>query len=66
MKIQLDSDQCQGHNRCRLIAPELFDADDYGQAVLRIEGVIPEALHDKARQAAANCPEFAIRIVDDA
>ena len=66
MKIQLDTDRCQGHNRCRLIAPELFDTDDYGQAVLRIEGEIPEALHDKARQAAANCPEFAIRIVDDA
>ena len=30
MRIQFDRDACQGHNRCYLLAPELFDVDDEG------------------------------------
>lgn len=62
MRIELDASRCQGHNRCYLLAPELFDVDDYGQAVVVGDGVVPPRLHDKARLAEANCPEFAIRL----
>ncbi len=62
MRVKLDTDKCQGHNRCYALAPELFDVDDYGTAVLLIEGEIPTELEDKARLAVANCPEFAITI----
>lgn len=65
MRIVLESDKCQGHNRCYALAPELFDVDDYGQSVLLIDGDIPEELVDKARLAAANCPEFAIKVVEN-
>ncbi|MFM7685135.1 MAG: ferredoxin [Actinomycetota bacterium] len=64
MRIVLESDKCQGHNRCYALAPELFDVDDYGQSVLLIDGDIPDELVDKARLAAANCPEFAIKVVE--
>ena len=64
MRIVLESDKCQGHNRCYALAPELFDVDDYGQSVLLVDGDIPAELIDKARLAAANCPEFAIKIVE--
>ena len=62
MKIRYDRDACQGHNRCHLLAPELFDTDDEGYAILRIDGVVPADLHDKAVLAADNCPEYAIEI----
>ncbi len=65
MRVQLDSGKCQGHNRCYALAPELFDVDDYGQAVLLIDGELPDNLHDKARLAAANCPEYAITIMEN-
>lgn len=65
MRIVLESDKCQGHNRCYALAPELFDVDDYGQSVLLIDGDIPDELVDKARLAAANCPEFAIKVVEN-
>ena len=42
-----------------------YDADDYGQAILLVEGDVPEELHDKARLAASNCPEYAITITDN-
>ena len=65
MQIQLDAEKCQGHNRCYALAPELFDVDDYGQAVLLVEGDVPADQHEKARLAAANCPEYAITITGD-
>lgn len=64
MRIHLDSEKCQGHNRCYALAPELFDVDDYGQAVLRDDGDVPADLQEKARLAASNCPEFAIKILE--
>ncbi len=65
MRIHLDAEKCQGHNRCYALAPELFDVDEYGQALLLVDGDVPADLQAKARLAAANCPEFAIKIVED-
>jgi ferredoxin len=64
MRVHLDTEKCQGHNRCYALAPELFDVDDYGTAVLLVEGEIPTELEEKARLAAANCPEYAITLHD--
>ena len=65
MRVHLDSEKCQGHNRCYGLAPELFDVDDFGQAVLLVEGDVPDELQSKARLAASNCPEYAIKIVEN-
>ena len=62
MRIRYDRDACQGHNRCYLLAPELFDVDDEGYAVLRIDGDVPADLEHKAQLAADNCPEYAITV----
>ena len=32
MRVHVDGDKCQGHNRCYALAPELFDVDDLGYA----------------------------------
>ncbi|HQZ33078.1 MAG TPA: ferredoxin [Ilumatobacteraceae bacterium] len=65
MRVHLDSEKCQGHNRCYALAPEIFDVDDFGQAVLLVDGDVPAELHAKARLAASNCPEYAITITDN-
>jgi ferredoxin len=62
MRVTVDSEKCQGHNRCFALAPELFDVDDYGTAVVIGDGSVPAELEEKARLAVANCPEFAIGI----
>lgn len=66
MRVSVDAEKCQGHNRCYALAPELFDVDDFGQAVVIGDGAVttPE-LADKARLAIANCPEYAITLEDD-
>jgi len=65
VRVHVDGAKCQGHNRCYALAPELFDVDDLGYAHERREGVVPDDLEDKARAAAANCPEFAITITEE-
>lgn len=64
MRIVLDSDACQGHGRCYSLAADLFDSDDEGYAVLKVDGEVPAGQEDAARLAADNCPEFAITIED--
>jgi ferredoxin len=64
MRVEVDADKCQGHNRCHALAPELFDVDDYGTAVVIGDGTVEAQLEDKARLAVANCPEYAITISD--
>jgi ferredoxin len=64
LRVHVDSEKCQGHNRCYALAPELFDVDDLGFAFERNEGVVPENLEAQARTAVANCPEFAISITE--
>lgn len=65
MRVHVDQEKCQGHNRCYAIAGDLFDVDDLGYAHELNDGVVPPGLEDKARMAAANCPEFAISVVED-
>lgn len=64
MRLHLDAGACQGHNRCYALTPELIDVDEYGQAVLLREDELPVELEPRARLAAANCPEFAIKVLE--
>lgn len=63
LRIQIDSERCQGHNRCYAIAPELVEVDDYGSARAKGDGSVPPALEEKARLAMKNCPEHAVRLL---
>lgn len=64
MRVHLDAGTCQGHSRCYGLAPDVFDVDEVGFAILRIDDELPTDLGPRARLAAANCPEYAISIVD--
>ena len=65
MKVHVDPEKCQGHNRCYALAPELFDVDDLGYATELGDGTVPAGMEEKARLAASNCPEYAISITED-
>jgi len=64
MKIKYNREACQGHNRCYMLAPELFDVDDEGYAILLIDGDVPDELKDKAQLTVDNCPEYAIELTE--
>ena len=65
LKIRVDQDKCQGHARCKSLAPELFDLDEYGNAHEVGDGTVPDALVEKAYLAKSNCPELAIDIIEE-
>ena len=64
LKVRVDRDKCQGHNRCKALAPELFELDEYGNAREVGDGSVPPGLEEKAYLARANCPEFAVEIIE--
>ena len=63
MKIELDTERCVGHLRCQVTAPDMFDADELGNAVLLLtDGEVPAGREAAARLAVNNCPEHAISV----
>jgi ferredoxin len=62
MRIKVDNELCQGHNRCSVLAPDLFVLDDFGYASAVGDGVVPEDRREIAFLAADNCPELAITV----
>lgn len=66
MKVHVDDERCEGHGRCYALAPAVFEPDDIGNAQVIRDGTVAEDEHGRARLAAANCPEQAITIDEDA
>jgi ferredoxin len=65
LKVHVNPDKCQGHNRCKAIAPELFELDEFGNAHAAGDGIVPPGLEEKAYLAKSNCPEFAVEIIEE-
>jgi ferredoxin len=60
MKVTINTALCQGHGRCTLIAPEVFDIDDDGFGMV-IRNPDPSE-EDDVRKAVSSCPESAITV----
>ncbi len=65
LRVHVDPDRCQGHNRCYSIAPDLFELDDLGMSSEIGSGLVPTALVAAARRAEANCPEHAVFVAEE-
>jgi len=64
VRVVIDHEACTGHGRCYTLAPDVFDSDDAGYGVVRVDEV-PDELQDQARNGVRNCPERAITITDE-
>ena len=64
LRIHVDPDKCQGHARCKALAPELFTLDEFGNAHEVGDGTVPAGPEEKAYLARANCPEIAIDVIE--
>ncbi len=60
-RVWIDADRCTGHGRCYTLAPDVFDADEVGHSIVRVEDVSGE-LESRAVVAEQNCPEGAITL----
>jgi ferredoxin len=55
------STACQGHGKCLIDCPDVFDSDDEGFAVVRA-AEIPDRLRPAVQRCIAGCPEGAISL----
>ncbi|MBV8346106.1 MAG: ferredoxin [Mycolicibacterium sp.] len=62
MKVRVDSQRCQGHTLCSMIAPDSFELDDIDGHSCPVTEVVPPDQEDLVREAAHSCPEQAIFI----
>ena len=65
VRVRVDPDKCQGHSRCKALAPALFELDAYGNAKEIGNGIVPEGQLAAAHLALANCPEMAVEIIEE-
>jgi ferredoxin len=65
VRVNVDQQKCQGHNRCAVLAPDLFEVDELGAASAKGDGLVPPGREDAAQLAVDNCPEYAVEITED-
>lgn len=61
MKARVDDAKCQGHARCLVTVPQIFQEDEQGHAFVAVD-LIPADLESDVQLAALNCPEEAITV----
>jgi ferredoxin len=66
MRVRIDGQLCQGHGRCYDLAPDLFGEDEEGYGQVVGDGRPAAHRQGDARLAAANCPEQAIELLEEA
>ncbi len=60
MKVRVDSERCQGHTLCAMIAPKMFQLDDIDGHSTPVSEDVPADQEDKVSEAVQSCPERAI------
>lgn len=65
MRVHVDSERCQGHTLCAMIAPETFELDDVDGRARVIAEDVPAAQHEAVSEAARSCPEQALTVMVD-
>ena len=65
MKVVVNHDLCEGHAKCQLNAPEVFEVRDDDRSYVLVDDV-SEALRPKVERAIRLCPRQAISWVDGA
>jgi ferredoxin len=65
MRVVVDPQRCEAHEKCVAIAPEVFELGEDGYSHARLEDV-PEELHPKVDRAIRLCPRQAIGVTGEA
>jgi ferredoxin len=63
VKVHVNSELCQGHTLCSMIAPDVFTLNDEDGHSTAVDGEVPADQEAKAAEAIRSCPEQAISII---
>ncbi|MDQ6674685.1 MAG: ferredoxin [Chloroflexota bacterium] len=59
MKVSVDHDRCEGHGKCQLAAPEVFELREDDLSYVKVDD-IAEGRVDEVERAIRVCPRQAI------
>ncbi|MFD0901940.1 ferredoxin [Actinomadura sediminis] len=62
MKVRVDSERCQGHTLCAMIAPEVFELRDVDGHSRVVREDVPPDREAQVVEAVNSCPERAISV----
>ena len=62
VKVRVDSERCQGHTLCKMIAPDSFELNEIDGSSSPVSELVPPDQEDAVREAVHSCPEQAISI----
>ncbi len=65
MRAVVNEEMCEGHGKCQMSAPEVFELGDDDISRVKLDPV-PEELRDKVERAARLCPRQAINVIEAA
>ncbi len=63
MKVTVNTDLCEGHGKCEMTAPEVFELRDDDVSYVLVDDV-PDELKPKVDRAIRLCPRQAIAWVE--
>ncbi|MEU1624457.1 ferredoxin [Streptomyces sp. NPDC020096] len=64
MRVSVDQHKCIASGLCVLALPDVFDQREEDGVVVLLNDNPPPELQEAARQAAANCPSWAITVTE--
>jgi len=64
MRVTAQIDNCVGSGECVLACPEVFGQNEDGTVTVLLAEPPPE-LHERVRNAVADCPAAVLEIADD-
>ncbi|HEX6030738.1 MAG TPA: ferredoxin [Tepidiformaceae bacterium] len=63
MRVHVNPDMCEGHGKCEMTAPEVFELGDDDLSRVKLDPV-PEDLREKVERAVRLCPRQAISVIE--
>jgi len=64
MKVRIDPDRCEGHGKCAIAAPAVFELRDDDLSHVLVDD-IAESERENVKNAVRLCPRQAIEIIQE-
>jgi ferredoxin len=64
MRVEFDTERCQGHAQCAANGPDVYILDDEGYCAIPSVLDVPGGLEGQASTGAAACPEQALTVIE--
>lgn len=62
MRVEVNRAKCEGYGLCEQVAPALYELDEEGELILKVDDPVPADLQEAAQAGARSCPVAALQV----